>query len=295
MASESPRFPAGVRIHKDVYPTIDPTHAFASQSYAGKVVLVTGASGGLGSKIAQFYARAGASVALVARDTDKLEEVITGVPGAGVRMLALFADVTDFRAAEAAVKQTVEKFGKLDILVANAGVITSYAKNILEKDPDVYWKTFEVNVKGVFSFIRASLPELQKTKGRVVAVSAGLAYMNVPNNSDYAISKLAVNRLVEFIPVEFPSVFAIALHPGVVETKMTTTVDRPASLPATRTGFDTPELSAATILYLTLGEGAKWLNGRYYSANWDISDVENLWKEKIIAGNALVTQLGAPV
>ncbi|VDC05649.1 unnamed protein product [Peniophora sp. CBMAI 1063] len=289
------KFPAGVHIRKDVYPTIDPTQTFAAQSYSGKVVLVTGASGGLGAKTAQFYARAGASVALVARNKEKIQDVIDGVPGAKDRMIALSADVTDFHAADAAVKQTVEKFGRLDILVANAGVMTSYTKTILEKDPDVYWRTFEVNVKGVFTFIRAALPELQKANGQVIAVSAGLAYMNVPNNSDYAISKLAVNRLVEFIPLEFPSVSAIAVHPGVVKTNMTTTVELPDSLPAAKEPYDTPELPAATILYLTLGQGVEWLNGRYYSANWDIGDVEKLWKEKIVAGNALVTQLAVPM
>ncbi|KZV76467.1 NAD-P-binding protein [Peniophora sp. CONT] len=300
MASESPRFPAGVRIQKDVYPAIDPAETFAKQSYAGKVVLVTGASGGLGAVASQFYARAGASVALVARNVDKLKVIIAGVPGAEARMIALSVDVKNIRAAEDAVKQTVEKFGKLDILIANAGVMTSYTQTILEKNPDVYWNTFEVNVKGadtlqgVFTFIRAALPELQKTNGQVVAVSAGLAYMNVPNNSDYAISKLAVNRLVEFIPIEFHSVSAYALHPGVVETNMTTTVELPASLPAMSEAYDTPELSAATILHLTLGKTG-WLNGRYYSANWDIGDVEKLWKEKIVAENALVTQLAVPL
>ena len=97
-----------------VYPTIDPAPAVETQSYAGKVVLVTGASGGLGAVAAQFYARAGAGVALVARNAIKIQEVIAGVPGAEDRMIALSADVKDFRAAEDAVKRTVEKFGRLD-------------------------------------------------------------------------------------------------------------------------------------------------------------------------------------
>ena len=76
---------------------------------------------------------------------------------------------------------------------------------------------------------------------------------------------------------------------------MTTTVELPDSLPATKEAYDTPELSAATILHLTLGEGVKWLNGRYYSANWDIGDVEKIWKDKIVAGDALVTKLSIPL
>ena len=86
----------------------------------------------------------------------------------------------------------------------------------------------------------------------------------------------------------------MALHPGVVETSMTKTVKLPDSLPAMKEAYDTPELSAAAILHLTLG-GEKWLNGRYYSANWDISDVERLWKDKIVGENALVTQLALPM
>ncbi|VDC05648.1 unnamed protein product [Peniophora sp. CBMAI 1063] len=285
--------PAGVREHKDVYPAIDPTQTFAAQSYAGKVVLITGANGGLGAVAAQFYARAGASVALVARSADKLKAVIAGAPGAEDRMFSIEADVRDTRAAEDAVKQTVEKFGKLDILIANAGVITSFNESIETKDPQTYWNTFEVNVKGVYNYVRAAIPEIRKSEGQILVTTSGMAYMRVPNNSDYAVSKLAVNGLVEFIHLEFPNIPVYALHPGVVETNLVRSVELPDSLPAANVPFDTPELSAATMLHLTLGK-APWLSGRYFSSNWDIEDVEKLWKEKIVEGNALVSVLAAP-
>ncbi|KZV76466.1 NAD-P-binding protein [Peniophora sp. CONT] len=285
--------PTGVREHKDVYPTIDPATTFAEQAYAGKVVLITGASTGIGATIAQFYARAGASVALVARSADKLKEVIAGVPDAGSRMLSIAADVRNTRAAEDAVKQTVEKFGKLDVLIANAGVITSFNESIEKKDPETYWNTFEVNVKGVYNYVRAALPELQKTKGQIIATTTAMAYMRVENNSDYALSKLVVNGLVEFIHLEFPTTPVYALHPGIIDTNLVRGVELPDSLPAANMPFDTPELSAATMLHLTLRK-APWLSGRYYSASWDIEDVEKLYKERIVGGNALTSVLAAP-
>jgi NADP-dependent 3-hydroxy acid dehydrogenase YdfG len=108
-----------------VYPAIDPAPLFASQPYKGKVVLITGASRGIGQETAIQYARAGASVALVARTEDSLEgtthAIISTAPGAEV--LALAADVREANAAEASVRRVLERFGKLDVLIANAGSI----------------------------------------------------------------------------------------------------------------------------------------------------------------------------
>ena len=92
---------------------------------------------------------------------------------------------------------------------------------------------------------------------------------------------------------EFPSIPVYAVHPGVVETNLVRGVELPNSLSAASVPFDTPELSAATMLYLTLGK-ATWLSGRYFSSNWDIEDMEKLWKDKVVAGNALVSVLASP-
>ena len=111
-----------------IYPTIDPEPLYASRFYSGKVVLVTGASRGIGRETALQYARAGASVAIVARSREALDEtrdlIVAAVPDADV--LVLTADVRDVEGVRSAVQDVLQHFGKLDILIANAGVITSF-------------------------------------------------------------------------------------------------------------------------------------------------------------------------
>lgn len=113
-----------------IYPGIDPAPHFANKTYAGKVVLVTGASRGLGASAASLYARAGASVTIVARSADSLEEVRAAIvketPGAQV--LTFVVDVKDPAAAEHAVEETVKQYGKLDVLIANAGTCLPFEK-----------------------------------------------------------------------------------------------------------------------------------------------------------------------
>ena len=116
--------------HISIYPAIDPGLLFASRPYKGKVVLVTGASRGIGQETAIQYARAGASIALVARTEESLtgtrDSIASAVPDAQV--LALSADVREAKSVEAAVQRVLERFGKLDVLIANAGFISVLGK-----------------------------------------------------------------------------------------------------------------------------------------------------------------------
>jgi NAD(P)-dependent dehydrogenase (short-subunit alcohol dehydrogenase family) len=111
-----------------VYPAIDPQPVFEAKEYDGKVVLVAGASRGIGQTIAFFYAKAGATVALVARSS--VEETKTMILKAApdTKLLEFVADVTDSDRAEEVVRAIVAKFGKLDILVANAASGNGFAK-----------------------------------------------------------------------------------------------------------------------------------------------------------------------
>ena len=108
-----------------VYPLIEPQVHYDSQTYAGKTVLITGASRGIGLETAKFYARAGAHLTIVSRrqetlDTSK-DEILREQPSA--RVLTIPADVSDVKKAEEAVAATVAHFGRLDILVANAAIL----------------------------------------------------------------------------------------------------------------------------------------------------------------------------
>jgi NAD(P)-dependent dehydrogenase (short-subunit alcohol dehydrogenase family) len=287
--------------HNDIYPTVDPEPLYAAQSYSGKVVLVTGASRGVGRETALYYARAGASVAIVARTGDALDEtrgiIVAAVPGADV--LVLSADVRDVESVRAAVQNVLRYFGKLDILIANAGAITLFTPLLYKKDPNAWWNTFEVNIRGVFNFVSAAVPALEDTQGYIVALSSLGAQLRVPGGSDGCISKHAVNRLVEFVALEHPSIRTFALAPGFLPTRLAAETGALAINgeevigPPNGPPLNTVALPAATMLYLTSGR-ADWLSGRFCSANWDIAELERDWKDVIVQKGGLLNKLYIP-
>ncbi|VDC07158.1 unnamed protein product [Peniophora sp. CBMAI 1063] len=280
----------GLTDRHDIYPTIDPQSAFTTKSFADKVVLITGASRGLGPVIASFYARAGAKLALVARTASTLDSVRQKiqeeVPGAEV--LTFAADVKDTDAAAKAVQDMVEKFGRIDVVVANAGTtLPADGTPVGERAISQWWNTQEVNLLGTLNFVSPALKHLAKTNGYVIAISSIGAQLRNFGASDYGVSKFALNRLIEFIALEYSNVTAIALHPGAVWTDMA----KNSGLP-TEIFIDTPQLPTATILALTSGK-YDWLSGRFVDSTVDLGDVEKL-KEQILEKDALVAKLVLP-
>ncbi|KAH9060069.1 NAD-P-binding protein [Lactarius vividus] len=273
----------------DVYSVIDPKEAFANQTYRGKVVLITGASRGIGQETAITYAKAGANVAIAGRLQETLDKTAAVIHAAvsGAQVLAVPTDVRDPKATEAAIQATLECFGRLDVLIANAGALSNFNQRLGDKGPDLWWNTFEVNVRGVYNTVRASLPALEKTSGRIVVISSNAAQLRLPHASDYATSKHAINRLVEFIALEYPKLTVFALHPGAIRTQM---AEEAGVVFPDDLIFDTLQLPAATMLYLTSGR-VDWLNGKYLAATWDISEIERDWKEKVQAGSVLISKL----
>ncbi|KAI9447708.1 NAD-P-binding protein [Lactarius indigo] len=277
----------------DVYSAIDPKGAFANQTYRGKVVLITGASRGIGQETAITYAMAGANVTIAGRSQETLDKTAAMIHAAvsGAQVLAVPTDVRDPKATEAAVQATLERFGRLDILISNAGAAGNLNQKLGDKDPDRWWNTFEVNVRGTFNTVRASLSALEKTSGRIVVVSSSAAQIRIPHASDYSTSKHALNRLVEFIALEYPKLTVFALHPGGIKTQLA--IDTGIRSSGGHFPLSTLQLPAATMLYLTSGR-IDWLNGKYLAATWDIAEIERDWKEKIQAGNVLISKLAIP-
>ncbi|KAI0313160.1 NAD-P-binding protein [Amylostereum chailletii] len=276
---------------RGLYPTIDPKDHFENKTFKGKVVLVTGASRGIGQQTAVDFARAGAAVVIVSRKQETLEEtkaaILKAVPDAGV--LAIPVDVKNSEQAAKAVEATVERFGRLDVVIANAGAISPFTTKMEDKDPLQWWDVFEVNLFGVFNFVRPSLVHLKKVNGYIVAISSlGAQYRN-PLGSDYSTSKHALGRLVEFFHMEYPEIKSFSLHPGSVRTQLA--VD--GKLDPKIQLDDPPELAAATMLYLTSGR-ADWLSGRFVSSTWDLGEVERDWKTKIVEQGGLVSKLFIP-
>jgi len=277
--------------HHDVYPGIDPSPFYFAKSYKDKVVIISGASRGIGEEIAITYARCGAILSLLARTNEALvrvkQSILHEVPEAKIEIYA--ADVTDCDAIESAVMDTVKKFGRIDIVVPNAGKCDAWDKPFSQKDPKEWWKTVEVNLRGVYNLAHYTLPRLEESEGYLVVVSSVGAQSRITYSSPYSISKHALNRFVEFVTIEHPKVKSFSFHPGGIRTELALSSRRLDDLLV-----DAVELPAATMLQLTSGR-FDWLSSRFISTNWDLDEMEKNWKNNIIDQNALINKLCIPV
>ncbi len=189
---------------------------------AGKVLLITGAARGIGFETARIAHGRGASVVLVDLDQASADEAAAKL---GSRALALAADVVDLEAMEQAVSDSVDHFGKVDVVIANAG-ITPLKTTARAIDADDWEKVVEVNVMGVWRTIRAGLPEIKKNGGQAVIISSSYAHVNGIFNSSYAVSKAAVEALGRALQIELAPYGASATiaYFGYVETDLVSKV-----------------------------------------------------------------------
>ncbi|MFN8632784.1 MAG: SDR family oxidoreductase [Chloroflexota bacterium] len=172
-----------------------------SDALAGKVVMITGGSRGVGLATARRIAAMGASVSLVARDRALLDEAVLMLSGGGARAIATPADVSDAEQMEAAVAQTERELGGLDVLVNNAG-IGRYGP--VAGQPVAEWRqVIETNVLGVFCATRAVLPAIRRRGGgHIIAISSGAARTGYPNMSAYCTSKAALEGFMRALAAE---------------------------------------------------------------------------------------------
>ena len=166
-----------------------------------KVVVITGASSGLGAALALAFAREGASLALFARNQDRLEETARACRELGAEPLVVAGDVTRTSDCQRLVVGTVERFGGVDVLVANAG-ISMWARFDEVEDPELFRTLMETNYLGVVNCLHFALPELKASRGMVVAISSIQGEIGVPLHSGYVASKHAVQGLVKTLRME---------------------------------------------------------------------------------------------
>ncbi|VDB83991.1 unnamed protein product [Peniophora sp. CBMAI 1063] len=279
----------------DVYPFIDPAQHFATKTYKDKVIIITGGSTGIGVVASLFYAKAGAKVLIVARRLEKLEQckadIEKDVPDAQV--LIMVGDISDPEVGKRAVKTVVETYGRLDIVLANQFTIMGGPVGRFgDKDAAAWWHTQEVNVRGTINIIHPAISELRKTKGQIVVTTSQGAHQRITTFADYQISKHTLNRLVEFLALDYPELAVYAVHPGVVSTDGAIEALTDMGYLSSLTFVDTPELAAATFLWLT-ARNAEFLSGRYIEAPWDMGEVVAK-KDVIVKDNLLVTKLAGP-
>jgi NAD(P)-dependent dehydrogenase (short-subunit alcohol dehydrogenase family) len=169
--------------------------------FTDRVVLVTGASSGIGAALARAFAAAGADVALVARSEGDLASVAETCRQIGRRALVVPADVTVPEDGVAAVARTIERFGRLDVVVAAAG-LGMWARFDELTDPSVLRRLMDVNYHGVANVFLPALPHLKARRGMLVAISSVQGVVGVPGRSGYAAAKHALQGLCDSLRIE---------------------------------------------------------------------------------------------
>ena len=185
----------------------------------GKVALVTGGARGIGFETARQMHLRGASVAVLDLNADEAREAAERI---GPRALGIAADVTDQGAMMNAVATVVEKFGGLDVAVANAGIAQSRLATMRGISGEEWERVFEVDLLGVWRTVRAALPQIVERRGQMVVVSSVYAFANGMNNSPYAVAKAGVEQLGRALRVELAphGASATVAYFGWVDTKL---------------------------------------------------------------------------
>jgi NAD(P)-dependent dehydrogenase (short-subunit alcohol dehydrogenase family) len=286
--------------HHAPYPAINPGSVLKG-SASGKVIFLSGASQGIGQATAVAFAQAGASAIYVtARSAKALDETRSKVLMANPDTKCEYSicDVTDEQQVKSAVADCIKKFGYIDVADANAGYLDKWTK-IGESDPDSWWRSWEVNIRGTYHVIRHTMQHLidsakrhavdGRSGGHLILISSVGAQLLTPGASDYQTSKHAINRLCEFVDVDHgdDGIKCFAVHPGGVATALG------KNMPNEMHAYlvDSPALAAGFIVWLCSG-AADWAKGRYLSANWDADELCQR-KNQILKHDLLVNRLRA--
>lgn len=184
---------------------------------SGKVAVITGAARGIGAQSARELARLGARVALIGLEPDALASVAAEL---GDRHTWFEADVTDVESIESAVTRTVEQFGRIDIVIANAGVAP--LGTVREHDPYAFTRTIDVNLNGVFHTARSTLPHLIEHGGYLLVVSSLSAFAPIGGMAAYTASKAGAEALASALHSEVAhlGVAVGSAHPSWIDTDL---------------------------------------------------------------------------
>jgi short-subunit dehydrogenase len=221
--------------------------------FKGKTAIVTGAARGIGFATATLLAQRGASVVITDILQDRLNRSEAELRAKGLDVASVICDVSDYPSCENALKLTIEKFGRLDILINNAGI--SIVAPFEECSADTCAKLMNVNFMGAVNMTLACLDEIKKTKGNIIFVSSVSGIRAIPTGSIYSSSKAAIRSLAESIRIELKK---YGVHVGVITPGFTTSDPEKTVMkgdgsprPINRAPHDTPEGVASKILQLT--------------------------------------------
>jgi short-subunit dehydrogenase len=193
--------------------------------WSKKVILITGASSGIGRGLATELARRGGAVGLLARRESALRMIAKEIEDAGGRALALPADVTDGKAVGAAASELAGKFGGIDVLIANAGIAgRAGSTSATDLDPSEVEEVLRVNVLGAVNAVAAVLPAMTaRGSGQLVGISSLAAYRGLPKSGAYCASKAALSVFFESVRLDLTGtgVEVTIIHPGFIKTPLT--------------------------------------------------------------------------
>lgn len=252
-------------VHHDIYEAIDPRTTLKNKVH-GKTVLVTGAGRGIWRAIAIAFVHAGACrLILTARTASQLKIVASEIKTVSndIEVIMVETNVTNESKVEALFHGIQ---GTVDILVNNAGYL-EHSISLAETDTSEWWNTWEVNVKGTYLITKHFLKNYRGT-GTIINTSSIGSIITSPGLSSYQPGKTAINRITDFIQVEYPNVRAFTYHPGCVKIELS------AQLPENMMHMlmDTPELAAGYCVWLTTQQ-ADFLRGRYSDCTWDVNEL----------------------
>lgn len=185
--------------------------------FEGKVIIVTGASSGIGADAARHLAKLGGNVVLVGRNENRLNKVVEEIEKSGSpKPLAIVADIT--KNAKRIIDESVAHFGKLDVLVNNAGINVEIP--VMNADLEIFDRIFNTNVRSVIELCKFAVPHLELTKGNIVNVSSICGMVPVYSSTFYSMSKAALDQFTQCAANEFgrKGIRVNSVNPGLVDT-----------------------------------------------------------------------------
>ena len=240
----------------------------------GKIALVTGAAQGIGKAVTLLLARHGADVIVADVNLEKAEETAREVQSLGQQSMAVKLDVTRLQDVEATVETALQRFGKIDILINNAGIARD--KLILRMTEEDWDAVLAVNLKGTFNCTKAVIKHMSKQRsGKIVNIASVVGEMGNPGQANYAASKAGVIGFTKTIAREFAQrgINVNAIAPGYIQTPMTDALPEKAKeelkrmIPMERLGQ--PEDVARAVLFL-VSEASGYITGNVLKVNGGI-------------------------
>ena len=219
--------------------------------------------------MAGWLASSGACISLVARNKSALEAVADPIDARGGSAFPIQADMSSFPSCRGAVRSGLEKFGRLDAVINNAATVEPLMP-IRNTDPEAWEKAIATNLLGPMVLIQESLPELERSGGRIINITSGAAQIPLAAAGAYCSSKSALNHLTRVLGEEFSTITSIAIRPGLVDTPMQAhlRIRAPKTMPSEQAAYyhhiksegllEPPHVPARAIAWAALHAPAQW-------------------------------------